>query len=343
MNKERIEDIPHFEVSFSPQESVQSARRALTKYSSNAVLVKDEKGVRGYVNSDTLLRANPRRLLADVSLIEIEYFPPLEYTELFQLMYEKDIPVVGIKESGKSIFFLERNGVYNYIIQRALKSFDLMEKSYPFLMIAFIDQAQKLICELEFIKQTNLSESGHKHHKTAFIAASRVITSIMFILDLYRMGLISTKMEDIDLMSTFKDISQRLSALYPEMIVEVDDSIRDRAPTICGDIFLMDMLLAIILSFTEDESIPGKRCIYISYYFEEDSHIIKFDGQQPMNISSLEMIIQNEEAPKNPQQDAPTSLFLRKVLERYHGSLRVIENDEGGHTILLKIPASNFQ
>jgi hypothetical protein len=342
MNKERIEDIPHFEVSLSPQESVQSARRALTKYNSNAVLVKDEKGVRGYIDSDTLLHANPRRLLADVSLIEIEYFPPLEYTELFQLMYEKDIPVVGIKESGKSIFFLERNGVYNYMIQRTLKSLDLIEKSYPFLRVAFIDQAQKLICELESIKQTNLSETGHKHHKTAFIAASRVITSIMFIMDLYRIGLISTKMEDIDLMSTIKDISQRLSALYPEMTVEMDDSIKDCAPTICGDIFLMDMLLAIILSFTDDESVHGKLLIYISYYFEEDSHIIKFDGQQPMNISSLKMITQNEETLKNPQQDTPTSLFLRKVLERYHGSIKVIGNDDG-QTILLRFPTNNFQ
>ncbi len=111
MTKEAIEEIPNFDVFLSSLESVQSAKRALQRNNTHTILVKEGKDIVGYVTAATLLDAHPHRLLADVPIEEIKLAPSSYPQDLFQIMHEQDIPLVGVKDNGHTPFFLEREDV----------------------------------------------------------------------------------------------------------------------------------------------------------------------------------------------------------------------------------------
>ena len=332
----------NIKIFFSPQDSVRFAKKIIMEHGFEGIILKDGDVTIGYIPTSILLHTHPNRLLSDVPIKEIMDFPLLNSENMNHLMIE-NIPIVGIKTNSDSKHFLEIKSVYKHMTKQYIECVNFLEEYHPSLVDALMDEAQRLMGELEFMKESNLPEAGQKHHRAAFMAAVNVITSIIFILNMHKMNLTPKNMEEMNFKSIIREIPQRISSLHPGIIIEIDNNIPDSAPTILGDIFLQDMFLAIILIFTENGAFPGKIHISMSNITEEGVHEIKFDGPQLTTISAtIEMNKSNETTSGNRQPDTPVSLFLRKVLERYHGSIRVIESENEHGSIILELPTNGI-
>lgn len=338
-----LENIPDFTNSISSVDSVQSARTKMIKNNSNLFLVEENKEIIGFITTDDLFCEFPNRLIIDLPIKEIQILPDMSCVDLYRIMQEKQIPIVGILKDDQTFFFTLTD-LINYMSKQALMSLELMEKHYPVLVQKLINNFQHLLVELDLLQEEMKSESNYKHTDLPSFFASNIYYSISYFFTLHKMGFDQNKPEDRDLMSSIEEIYQSFNSLFPDIEIEIDDSIIKNKPKIHCDNYLSEIILAVNLLIINNCTFPGLLNIKLSHEQREGYNYLIFES--PLFKKSYESYSKSDNADQNFTSindlsnidKTPISLFLDKVLERNSGSIEIINDNNGNQTITVKLP-----